>query len=252
MAQSAMKDDMSVSDVERRRKVVYGFAAGVLVGAVAVGIIVAAAMSSSSDSEEDVRPASAGIAEETKMTKTLPTRPSFSPSITTTTTTTRRTTRTGSTPKIPTRSTPRSTRTTRRKTKRTRATIPPSLSGFAEPCDVVLLNKSGVLQSNPDIRNRTRVTWCVATEPRTVISVHFEKVKLTQAEQCTIESIRLFNGGSSGASMLLIVCGLTIPKPVKTTGNILYVVYHRDKNVHMGEFKARYVALPAPTSKHAT
>ncbi|XP_064468732.1 integumentary mucin C.1-like isoform X1 [Ornithodoros turicata] len=295
-----------------------------MVGAVAVGLLVAVVLGAKSeDTEEDLRASSAEMAEATttKATKKPPTRSATTPGSTSPHSTTQSTSTTSTRRPKPRRTTTTSTRrttprrTTATSTKRTmpprtkatstrrttasttveptmtgegtatvvtskdsdqpaftevqteettqprstleetstqdkagRATIPTHLHKFTEPCDSINTNSSGYIGTINSFRNMTRVTWCVASRPGTVISAYFVNLNLREEQPCVSEYVRFYDGGGSGAPIITTACGVQPPPPFATTGNILYVVYVRSRDVRMGDFKLRYYPTPLTTA----
>ncbi|XP_064455205.1 uncharacterized protein LOC135366433 isoform X2 [Ornithodoros turicata] len=123
--------------------------------------------------------------------------------------------------------------------------------GFTEPCDILLTNPYGVIELTPSLRIEKRVSWCVFAPPGQHIHVMFLRLNLTDGYRCPSESVRLYDGGSPAATLVRIACGIYIPLPVDTKGNLLYVLYVRRGHRPAGIFKALYNVVQNKTSTTA-
>ncbi|XP_030601901.1 procollagen C-endopeptidase enhancer a [Archocentrus centrarchus] len=91
----------------------------------------------------------------------------------------------------------------------------------------------------------TSCSWLITVEPDMVIHVNFDKFLLESDIYCRFDYVAFFNGGERDDSRLIgKYCGLQVPEPIVTNGNVLLVQFVSDLSVTSDGFFARFNSIP--------
>ncbi|XP_078371390.1 tolloid-like protein 2 [Oculina patagonica] len=85
--------------------------------------------------------------------------------------------------------------------------------------------------------------WLIKAPYRQKVLVYFTTFDLEYNAQCRYDSVNIFDGQNSYASLLSKSCGSSLPPPVYSSGKYIYMQFISDGSVSRKGFVAHYKAL---------
>ncbi|XP_071514687.1 cubilin-like [Panulirus ornatus] len=82
--------------------------------------------------------------------------------------------------------------------------------------------------------------WLIRTPPGERVQLNFTEFHLEYQRNCRWDYVEVLDGGSADSPLITRVCGNTIPEPILSHGNQLFVVFHSDYSVSYDGFTATY------------
>ncbi|XP_070545531.1 suppressor of tumorigenicity 14 protein-like [Ptychodera flava] len=86
--------------------------------------------------------------------------------------------------------------------------------------------------------------WVIEAPSDKVISLTFAAFEVEPGlTYCEYDAVVVFDGRSAAADILAEYCGFTVPPPVASTGNYMYIYFTTDSSTAYAGFSARYEVL---------
>ena len=82
------------------------------------------------------------------------------------------------------------------------------------------------------------VCSCVQT-----IHLEFVKFSVEETDNCGCDYMKTYDGTSEQAPLLRTDCGWTIPSPIDSTGNAMFVTFVSDDSVSQDGFRVKYTTV---------
>ncbi|RUS79977.1 hypothetical protein EGW08_012278, partial [Elysia chlorotica] len=92
-------------------------------------------------------------------------------------------------------------------------------------------------------RNRARCVWSISVEPGKVIRLTFHEFEVERATYCGFDWVLIYDNSTSRANPLGKECGSSIPEPIWSNGNQMFVEFESNSNVTASGFRAEWEAV---------
>ncbi|KAK3783547.1 hypothetical protein RRG08_005003, partial [Elysia crispata] len=136
------------------------------------------------------------------------------------------------------------------------STVPPV-------CGKILTGNGGIFQSPNfpgNYPDNTRCVWTITTDPGFQVHLNFSEFSLEEANGCSFDYVFIRDGNNQSAEMLTKKCGFSIPCPITSTGNEMFIEFRSDGSVTKSGFQATWSAdnttistnMPTPTVPSST
>ncbi|XP_078364332.1 uncharacterized protein LOC144648698 isoform X1 [Oculina patagonica] len=107
--------------------------------------------------------------------------------------------------------------------------------------------------------NNENCQWLIKAPYGKRILIYFTTFDVEDDDQCSYDSVNIFDGQNSFASLLLKSCGSSLPPPVYSSGRYIFMQFTSDESVSHQGFVAHYIATnsssnitPPPTLSPTT
>jgi len=111
-------------------------------------------------------------------------------------------------------------------------------------CGGHYISESGVIQSPnyPDLYPaNSDCEWLIDTQAGNTVNLYFEQFALEgSGTYCYFDYVRVYDGPNMTFPLLGTFCGRTVPEPVRTSQNHMFVQFQSDSSVNYGGFKATF------------
>ncbi|XP_015810319.3 cubilin [Nothobranchius furzeri] len=129
-----------------------------------------------------------------------------------------------------------------------RATYSETL-GPAQGCGGYLSMPMGMFGSpDPNLDGRyepnMNCVWTIEMPVNKAINLTFESFDLETSSTCAYDYIKVYDGGNMNFPLVGTFCGLSIPAPFLSSGNLLTIHFKTDGSVQKTGFNATYRAVP--------
>lgn len=91
--------------------------------------------------------------------------------------------------------------------------------------------------------NNMNCQWTITAQPGRQIELTFQAFNLETANSCQYDYLEVYDGSSSSAALIGRYCGASVPAPITSTGNTLFVLFRTDGSVVRTGFTLSYVAV---------
>ncbi len=91
--------------------------------------------------------------------------------------------------------------------------------------------------------NNENCQWIIKAPYGERILIYFTTFDLEDHSQCSFDSVNIFDGQNSNASLLSKRCGSSLPQPVNSSGRYIYMQFTSDGSVTKKGFVAHYRTL---------
>ncbi|KAJ8039377.1 Cubilin [Holothuria leucospilota] len=118
------------------------------------------------------------------------------------------------------------------------------------PCENIVFVSSGVFTSpnHPNFYNNNESCQFLAEAPSgKIIGLVFENFDVELATTCSADSVKVYDGRDTNATLLANLCGLFLPAPVRSTSNEMFVTFTSDASGNHRGFQAAFVFLDDPS-----
>ncbi|XP_060072061.1 tolloid-like protein 1 [Ylistrum balloti] len=88
--------------------------------------------------------------------------------------------------------------------------------------------------------SRKDCVWQFTTTEGHRIKLVFQHFELEPHQECTYDHIEIFDGKDSNARSLGRFCGSSIPRPISSNSNVMYMVFYSDASVQRKGFHANH------------
>ncbi|KAK3783548.1 hypothetical protein RRG08_005004 [Elysia crispata] len=130
-------------------------------------------------------------------------------------------------------------------------------------CGKILTGNGGIFQSPNfpgNYPDNTRCVWTITTDPGFQVHLNFSEFSLEEANGCSFDYVFIRDGNNQSAEMLTKKCGFSIPCPITSTGNEMFIEFRSDGSVTKSGFQATWSAdnttistnMPTPTVPSST
>nr|CAB3225867.1 Tolloid protein [Phallusia mammillata] len=82
--------------------------------------------------------------------------------------------------------------------------------------------------------------YVIRQQPGNVVTLTFDDVEIEHEDNCQYDYIEVRDGSNADSPLLARICGTTIPVPLQSTQNYMWVHLHTDPFVGGGGFSASY------------
>ncbi|RUS68497.1 hypothetical protein EGW08_023741, partial [Elysia chlorotica] len=127
-------------------------------------------------------------------------------------------------------------------------TAPGYRASWAAACGGVLSGNNGTITSPDyphDYRNNARCVWSITVEPGKVIQLTFHQFAVEEWDDiCDTDWVLIYDDDTSRANPLRKKCGFSIPKPIRSNGNQMFVEFESDSTTTYTGFRASWAASP--------
>ncbi|XP_075684851.1 cubilin [Rhinoderma darwinii] len=110
-------------------------------------------------------------------------------------------------------------------------------------CGATLTALSGVFTSPnypmPYYHN-SECYWLLKSSAGNPLEIAFQHFDLESPRNCNSDYLAVYNGNSTNSNMLAKLCGKTLPAPVRSTSNAMYVKMRTDNSMSYSGFMATY------------
>ncbi|RUS85774.1 hypothetical protein EGW08_006488, partial [Elysia chlorotica] len=119
-------------------------------------------------------------------------------------------------------------------------------ASWAAVCGRALYGDYGIITS-PDYpqnyTNEGRCLWSIYVEPGKLIRLTFYNFSVEQHDYCGHDYVLIYDNSTSRANPLAKKCGFSIPEPIWSNGNQMFLEFYTDSNVTETGFQAVWFAL---------
>ncbi|XP_061178089.1 cubilin-like [Saccostrea echinata] len=116
--------------------------------------------------------------------------------------------------------------------------------GERQGCGGILNSTSGRFGSVDIDRNGVyeaqNCKWTIIVGDNKIVNLRFESMDLEEVRDCRYDYVLVHDGLSEDDPLIGKYCGNQIPAPIKSTSNVLYVLFVADFTVHHAGFNATY------------
>ncbi|XP_042234787.1 cubilin-like [Homarus americanus] len=121
------------------------------------------------------------------------------------------------------------------------------ISYSAEPgtpgCGGLLTNDVGEFSAptlSDTYEHNQHCEWLIRVPAGETIQLNISELHVEHHPGCFFDYLAIRDGGSADSPLISKSCGTTLPEPVRSTGNQLFVVFHSDHSITFRGFRARY------------
>jgi len=93
--------------------------------------------------------------------------------------------------------------------------------------------------------NKLDCAWTISVDAdQKNLSVKFTTFDLEESADCTADYVEIRNGTDKAAPLIGRYCGKTLPEPIKSSSQSLYMTFHSDELGAFKGFKAEWSSTP--------
>ena len=78
-----------------------------------------------------------------------------------------------------------------------------------------------------------------------IVQLHFHSFDIETCSDCGCDSVRIYDGFDTSAPLLRNLCGSSLPGPVTSSGNVMFVYFTTDGSATRDGFSVQYSSLLA-------